>query len=473
MKYSRAVGVLVIIMLLCSLSVTLAASNPAIIQKVRFGQRPDGLRIVMDMNVVPEYKVTLEQEPLRLLIDMPATVSKTALPQIMLNDPMVKSLEVQQLEAGQVRAIVSLNMMVSHKVYTLGSPNRLVIDLTKIYERKVQEEVRPGLSYISWLRGFPFGPVQSHILNVDLKSGLAIKPMLSNGVVAGLETVGAMSSQAKAIAAVNGSYFAPNGEIIGLLKMDGEIISTPTLPRSAMGILPDGRVIIDQVSFSGGVVLPSGREINISGVNRERGVNELILYNGYYGASTGSNPYGTEYVISPQGKVVAINANNSAIESGCVVLSAHGEAVKALASLKVGDTVVIRESLGQVWDQAVHALGAGPMLVKNGSVFLTTKTEEFGSDVAGGRAPRTALGLTKDGRLLLVVVDGRQTTSAGMTLLELALFMQELGAVDALNLDGGGSSEMVLNDKILNKPSDGRERKVGDALVIIPTNLLN
>ena len=113
------------------------------------------------------------------------------------------------------------------------------------------------------------------------------------------------------------------------------------------------------------------------------------------------------------------------------------------------------------------------MLIKEGSIYLTTKTEEFGSDVAGGRAPRTALGLTKDGDLLLVVVDGRQSTSAGLTLLELALFMQELGAVDALNLDGGGSSEMVISDKVINNPSDGHERMVGDALAVMAARLAN
>jgi exopolysaccharide biosynthesis protein len=113
------------------------------------------------------------------------------------------------------------------------------------------------------------------------------------------------------------------------------------------------------------------------------------------------------------------------------------------------------------------------MLVKNGGVYLTTKIEQFPPDIASGRAPRTALGLTKDGHVLLVVVDGRQKHSVGFSLLELALFMQEAGAVDALNLDGGGSSEMVVNGKVVNKPSDGRERRVGDAFVVTANRLAN
>jgi exopolysaccharide biosynthesis protein len=78
------------------------------------------------------------------------------------------------------------------------------------------------------------------------------------------------------------------------------------------------------------------------------------------------------------------------------------------------------------------------------------------------------LGVTKDGHVLLVVVDGRQAGSVGLTLLELAYLMQELGSENALNLDGGGSSEMVINNKIVNAPSDGHERPLGDAFIVCP-----
>ena len=117
------------------------------------------------------------------------------------------------------------------------------------------------------------------------------------------------------------------------------------------------------------------------------------------------------------------------------------------------------------WGQGTSEYKA--VVDENNSIYISSKQEQFGSDVAGGKAPRTAIGLTKDNHILLVVVDGRQSHSAGMTLLELALFMQENGAVQALNFDGGGSSEMVINNNIINKPSDGKERKVTTALAIV------
>ena len=107
--------------------------------------------------------------------------------------------------------------------------------------------------------------------------------------------------------------------------------------------------------------------------------------------------------------------------------------------------------------------------MKNAQLYVTTLGEEFGSDVAGGRAPRTALGITRDNKALLVVVDGRRRSSVGFTLLELAQFMLEQGAVEALNLDGGGSSEMLIDRRIVNEPSDGRERRLGAAIAVVRT----
>ncbi len=115
----------------------------------------------------------------------------------------------------------------------------------------------------------------------------------------------------------------------------------------------------------------------------------------------------------------------------------------------------------------VYAVGGGPRLVRDGEVNVTSGEEQFKADVATGRAPRTAVGVTDDGKLLLVAVTGRQAYhSIGVTLEELANITLELGAKDAMNLDGGGSSTMVVRDYVMNTPSDGRERKVADAILV-------
>ena len=137
------------------------------------------------------------------------------------------------------------------------------------------------------------------------------------------------------------------------------------------------------------------------------------------------------------------------------------------AGVKVGDKAVIHEELGEPWNKAVQIFGAGPTLVENGAVHVTAAEEEFPSDIASGRAPRTAIAVLKNGNYLLAVVDGRQDSSIGCTLTEFAELLVKFGAVQAINFDGGGSSEMVIGGQVMNSPSDGSERKVGAALLVV------
>lgn len=473
MRITRLISLLIALLLFATHLVWAAPSvtAPAVV-KIRFSQQSEQVRIVLDMNSLPPYKVNLTEDPLRLIVELEGTVNKTGLPQVLLNDPMVAAVRMTQSDKGALQVIIDLKRPVMHKVFILEKPNRIVIDVFQFFEQKVVTEVAQGITYTSWLKSNSDGPRWAHILAIDPRTGYGIKPILSNDMINGVETVSAMAKHSKAIATVNGSYFANNGEIIGLMKVDGQLISSSSIPRTALGIMVDNTFIMDQVAYQGQVDLPKGTKLKIDGINRQRGDNELIVYNGYYNGTTGTNSYGTEIVVK-EGKVSAIGTGNGVLFADTTILSAHGKAAQALASLKVGDEVKVTHTVGAEWDKTLHILGAGPMLVKNNSIYLTTKLEGFGSDVAGGRAPRTAVGLTKEGHLLLVVVDGRQVYSAGLTLLEMALFMQDLGAVNAMNLDGGGSSSMVINDKVVNKPSDGKERKVGNALAVTSTRLAN
>lgn len=123
------------------------------------------------------------------------------------------------------------------------------------------------------------------------------------------------------------------------------------------------------------------------------------------------------------------------------------------------------------WDKCRAALGAGPMLLRQGKNYLEQDSQEFNTTVL---APRTAIGSTEDGTVILLVVDGRQTWwSRGVSLPELAELILAHGAVEALNLDGGGSSVMILQNDIVNRPSDGsqlgltgKERAVTNVLTV-------
>ena len=133
---------------------------------------------------------------------------------------------------------------------------------------------------------------------------------------------------------------------------------------------------------------------------------------------------------------------------------------------------------GRLWPVR-EALGGGPSLVSNGKVQVTADEEVFFGTSIPKIHPRTACGYTADGKLILLVVDGRQEASRGVNLQELALIMQQLGCVEALNLDGGGSSTLVAGGRLINRPEGGTaEREVMSALAVFSreephTNLKN
>jgi exopolysaccharide biosynthesis protein len=118
----------------------------------------------------------------------------------------------------------------------------------------------------------------------------------------------------------------------------------------------------------------------------------------------------------------------------------------------------------EVWN--VHdAIGAGPALIMNGEIKITSDEEVFFGTSIPRTHPRTAIGYTKEGDLILMVVDGRQEKSRGVTLEELAVLMQDLEVVEAMNLDGGGSSALVIDNKLINLPAGKKiEREVMSAI---------
>jgi exopolysaccharide biosynthesis protein len=114
-------------------------------------------------------------------------------------------------------------------------------------------------------------------------------------------------------------------------------------------------------------------------------------------------------------------------------------------------------------------IGGRGLLLLGGRVLTDDPGENIQAAFSETRHPRTAAGIRPDGRWVLVVVDGRQDSiSVGMSLAELAELMLELGCSDALNLDGGGSSTMYFEKVVRNSPSDGRERPISDAILVLP-----
>ncbi|MBQ6296231.1 MAG: phosphodiester glycosidase family protein [Selenomonadaceae bacterium] len=299
-----------------------------------------------------------------------------------------------------------------------------------------------------------------------------LRPVLARGQVPGRATVSQMNAP-DAIATINASYFATNGVILGNTKIDGLTAGTTYFIRSAIGIREDGSTIFARQSYHG-VIQFNGEEVVISGVNCERNSNTVVVYNGWQGATTGTNDFGVEFVVQ-DGVVVNIfrDKGNNYIPPDGFIVSAHGTVAENFKDVYVGDMMTFEEDYvnvehGDDFNEAIHIIGAGPTLVKDGEIYVTADAEQFPPDIRVGRAPRSAVGITQYGDYIFAVVDGRQAHSKGCTLTEWARILKNnFGAVEAINLDGGGSTELFFKGKLVNKPSDGRERLIGDALTII------
>jgi hypothetical protein len=113
-------------------------------------------------------------------------------------------------------------------------------------------------------------------------------------------------------------------------------------------------------------------------------------------------------------------------------------------------------------------IGGGPVLLQNGEIKITNNEErKFSGNAINDRHPRTAIGYTKENQLIILVAEGRTESAAGITLVQEAQILRDLGCAEALNLDGGGSSCMIINGKATNSPSDkGEQRSVPSVFLI-------
>lgn len=373
-----------------------------------------------------------------------------------------------------------------------------------------------GFTASSWFTGWDGpaalpgvnGPVRVNVLTLD--------PRRFQGSVAAehgpdLERPETTSElAADALAGVNGGFFvhgaehgAP-GDPAGAAVSDGKILSESVGDRPALVIdHRSGRARVERLRWEG-TVAAGGSRVTLDGINRVPGkirncgglgddptdapvhdvtctdADELVAFTPEFGASTPEGE-GLEVVLDHAGHVVEVReVRGTALAEGQRSLQATGDAVPALRALAAAPSTVrvdqryIQED-GRTLRMTPHTqvLNGGPELVRDGALHVTTARDGMVQPADPGaqygwthqRNPRTIAGVDAQGRLLMVTVDGRQEDSWGMSVAEAADLARQLGMVDAVNLDGGGSTAMVVGGELVNAPSGAEERPVGDALV--------
>ncbi len=420
--------------------------------------------LVVSGEVTP--KLTQYINPSKVILELPGLSIQPGAKAPQLDHPAVKGIRLTKDSTG-VKLAIDLNFAVPRAQLVQESATTLRLLIPVVFEESSTARVVPGIYYTQLTRGTPAGPLEINVLRINpAVSQVQVETRLANNRTLGRAPLSAIAAEAGALAAINGSFFGVDGTPLGLFIQDGRLITEPILDRTALAITGSGEVIITPFSFSGSVTLGSC-ELPISGLNRQRYTNELILYTSDRGESTRTNSFGRELVII-DGVVTAINEGDSLIPENGFVLSGHGVFKELFSQIDVGTPCSIQLTTDPDWRELDirFALGAGPLLVSDGQVNITAALERFQSDVVNGRAPRTAFGVTRDGELIAVTVNGRlQGISMGMTLVELAELMVSFDCERALNLDGGGSATMVIRNRPLNMPSDGKERQVASGIV--------
>ncbi|WP_082233136.1 phosphodiester glycosidase family protein [Halobacillus massiliensis] len=355
------------------------------------------------------------------------------------------------------------------------------------------------------------GPWQLDVIEInpgqfdgELTSGLAQDKIQER------ETISSMAERMNAIAGINGGYFVVGskdgipGDPAGTYVMDGELISESIGERSSL-LISNNKAEVSEVSTELSLELEDGTHAIVDGVNRKPGLirscggigdspgseprhdvtctddSEIIQFNRYFGENTPKGN-GFEALINENGKVLnTYEELGHEIPDKGTVISATGEQARWLQNhVEVEDTLKLTEKIKADGKRlnltsSLDVIGGGPQLLNDGAVNIQAEEEgfrwsnDFYYHFAQYRHPRTLAGVKDNGNILLVTVDGRNPKeSIGLSFYESAQVLKSLGAVDGLNLDGGGSTSMAINDQLVNFPSDpSGERPVSDGIFLI------
>ncbi len=376
--------------------------------------------------------------------------------------------------------LISLFISVlSHKLYSqyqLDTLSSYYVGPGVIYT-KIQEPTKPWLIYM---------------MEVDLKNPyIRMETFKARDLKIGTEVPSSVAKKQdstghRVVGLTNADFFLSNGEPDNMQVVRGELIRDWRGGQyGVVGFDTSNNYTLTLPYFKSKVITDTA-EIKIDDVNEVRAADQLIMYNSYYGTTTGSQSLGTEAVLTPLEewfandtitcvvKSIAQTSGNTAINKKELVLSANGtSAVRLNNNLKPGDTVRVYIEVSEWPGKIKELVGGRPIFFKDGELIQSITN----ISVVMNREPRTLIGFSKDSsKCYIFVVDGRQSTSVGVDIYEMANLMKQLNIWHAMNFDGGGSANMVIRGKVVNSPSGGSERPVSNGLMVIstaPNDVLN
>ena len=331
------------------------------------------------------------------------------------------------------------------------------------YKNSMIYDVALGVKHIKLTKTINGRPVRINVVEINqkLNPNLQINPQLSSSRLASKSTITTLARKNNSLVAINGTYFKPQtGVPLGTLMINGKIYTGPIYNRVAMGIFDEG---FDMARLELNAQVKSFKgNLKVDNINQPRMLStHVIVYTPEWGSFAPPSPkYGKQIAVE-NGKIVSIGTQTMPIPHNGYVIVGPDERLSKLYRAKHVDLDI--KTIPN-WDNVKHIISGGPYLVKNGEVFVDMTEQKLGA--IGGKNPRTAIGYTQDGNFIMVAVDGREGASVGLTLKELAWFMKSIGCINAMNLDGGGSTVMYVNGRVVNMPKVKGGIALSNALTI-------
>lgn len=356
--------------------------------------------------------------------------------------------------------------------------------------------LKPGVEYAEVTKDISGLKVNMNLLRLDLKR-VRIDVHHAMDAAIGTEKTSSIATRHGGFAAINAGFFRLDksiwaGDSAGILMIDGKLWSESQNNRASLIISNQKHrteVSIGHLNAVNKIAYFTDVLDTLDGVNRERKPSEIILYTPQFGKSTQTSNEGTELILSECSRrcyrvqVVEGNGNSNIPPDGYVVSigpnPTGGQQFLIDHMKRTGDSslksVAVLTRLVSVDGKRETKLESTPeditngvsQLIKNGKIEITWEQEKSSKSFVETRHPRTAVAKLKGGKFLMITVDGRSESSGGIGLQDLAGYLLSIGATDAMNLDGGGSTTMFVDGKVVNHPSDKEgERKVSDALVV-------
>lgn len=448
---------------------TLRITTPAVrVRGIRQGKQKNGDRIVIDLDRPTAWQVTsAAAKPKNPILDDPnSTKSKQPLEWQVTIDATADNATIPDPNSSSIYSLVkapnlttirlNLPVGISPHVSTLANPDRIVID-TSPYAMVRDILWAEGLRWRQQFVNLENSRFQVVWLEVNPRQGLTLLPISSDSnTLVGIAPILKTAQRYAAAAAINGGFFNRKNKLpLGAIRRDGRWLSSPILNRGAIAWDNSGKIKIAHLGWQHNLITSRGQRLPVLSLNSGYVQSGIALYSTLWGASY-TPLIDNEVIVVVQNNQVTAQLPAGMAGQTRFAIPINGyllclRATNVASALPVG-TLIRQESATIPADFAGYPqiLGAGPVLVQNRQIVLNAKAEGFSDAFIRQTAIRSAIGTNAAGNLLIAAIHN-PSGQAGANLAQTAKIMQQLGCVNALNLDGGSSTSLYLGGQLLDR----------------------